>query len=194
MSCTKLADLSARNRDRWLLGCAGLHNNTPCITDSFIGVEVWGVGGKVFHRETRVLTQELQERFSLMGGGVIQQNNDWAAQVSQQLPQKNADLLLFDVVIEEQIVQAQLVSLRTQRNPGNNGDLVPSPLAMTMNGSLPFRRPGSDHRGDQKEAGFVCKYDMGTQPRSVFFTRGQFLCFQRLIFSSSRSHARRSGF
>lgn len=45
--------------------------------------------------------QELLERFSLMGGGVIQQNNDSAAQVPQQLPQKNADLLLSHVVKEE---------------------------------------------------------------------------------------------
>jgi len=45
--------------------------------------------------------QEFLERFSLMGGGVIQQNNDGAAQVPQQLPQKNADLLLSDVVKEE---------------------------------------------------------------------------------------------
>jgi hypothetical protein len=67
-------------------------------------------------------------------------------------------------------------------------------MAMTMKGSLPFRRPGSDHRGDQKEAGFVGKYDMGAQPRSAFFTRGQSFGFQRLIFSSSRSNARRSGF
>src|SRR5437879_5239968 len=167
---------------------------TTCITSSLICVELRGVRGKIFDRQTRVLMQELVERVSLMGGGVIQQNNDGAAQVSQQLPQKNADLLLSDVVIEEQIVKAQLLPLGAQRNSGYDGDLVSSPLAMTMNGSLPFRRPGSDHRGDQEEAGFVRKYDVGTQPRSVFFTRGQFLCFQRLIFPSSRSNARRSGF
>jgi hypothetical protein len=60
-----------------------------------------GVGRKIFDRETRVLIQEPLERLSLMGGGVIQQNNDSAAQVPQQLPQKNADLLLSDVVKEE---------------------------------------------------------------------------------------------
>jgi hypothetical protein len=35
---------------------------------------------------------------------------------------------------------------------------------------------------------------VGTQPRSVFFTRSQSWRFQRSIFSSSRSKARRSGF
>ena len=100
----------------------------------------------MFDREARVLAQELLERFSLMGRGVIQQNNDWAAQVPQQFPQKKADLFLLDVVIEEKVVEAQSVSLGAPRNSGDNGDLVPPPLAMTMKGSLSLRRPGSDHQ------------------------------------------------
>ena len=47
--------------------------------NSFIGVEFRGVGRKMLDSETRVLTEELLERFSLMGGGVIQENNDGAA-------------------------------------------------------------------------------------------------------------------
>ena len=141
-----------------------------------------------------MLVHEFLERFPLMSGGVIQQNNDGAAQVPQHLPQKNADFFLADVVEEEQIVKAQSLSLGAERNSGDHRDLVPSPLTMTMNGSLSLRRPGPNHGWNQKEAGFVGKYDMGAQPRSVFFTWGQFLCFQRLIFSSSRSNARRSGF
>lgn len=98
--------------------------------------------------ETRVLMQELLERFSLMGGGVIQHNNDWAAQVVQQLPQKYTDLLLTDVVVEEQIVEAQVASLGAERNSGDYRDFVASPLAMPMDGGLPLRRPGSGHRGN----------------------------------------------
>jgi hypothetical protein len=45
------------------------------------------------------------------GGGIIQQHNDRAAQVPQQLTQKNTDLFLGDVVVEEQIVEAQSLSL-----------------------------------------------------------------------------------
>ena len=47
--------------------------------DSFIGVEFRGIGGKVFDGETWMLTQELPEGFSLVGGGIIQQHNDRAA-------------------------------------------------------------------------------------------------------------------
>ena len=48
-----------------------------------------------------MLIPEFLERFSLMGGGVIQQSDDGAAQVAQYLPQKNADFLLSDIVEEE---------------------------------------------------------------------------------------------
>jgi hypothetical protein len=51
--------------------------------------------------------QKLFDRRSPVGRGVIQQNDDRAAQVAQQLTQKHTDRLLPDVVIEEQIVEAQ---------------------------------------------------------------------------------------
>jgi len=45
--------------------------------------------------------QEFLERFSLMGGGVIQQNNDGGRAGAAAAPAENADLLLSDVVKEE---------------------------------------------------------------------------------------------
>jgi hypothetical protein len=48
-----------------------------------------------------MLAQELPEGFLLVGGGIIQQHNDRAAQVSQQLTQKHTDLFLGDVVAKE---------------------------------------------------------------------------------------------
>jgi hypothetical protein len=62
---------------------------------------------------------------------------------------------LPDVVKEEQIVEAQLVPLGAQGNSGNDGDLVPPPLAMTMHGSLASRSPSLDHVGNQQEACFI---------------------------------------
>jgi hypothetical protein len=69
--------------------------------DSFIRVEFRGIGGKVLDGETWMLAQELPERFPLVGGGIIQQHNDRAAQVPQQLTQKHTDLFLGDVVVKE---------------------------------------------------------------------------------------------
>ena len=129
-----------------------------------------------------------------MGGGIIQQSNDWAAQMAQQLAQKPADLLLPDVVEEEQIIEAEPMPPRAQRNSGDDGDLLPPPLAVAMKGSLPRRSPRPHHVGNEQKARFVGKDYVGAQPRSVFFMRGQSFPFQRSMASSFRSRARRSGF
>ena len=107
--------------------------------------------------ETRMFSKESLEWLPLMGGGIIQQHNDRAAQVPQQLTQKHADLLLSDVVKEEQIVEAESVSFRAQRNSGDDGDFVAASLAMTLQGRRASGRPGSDHQGGQEEAGFIGK-------------------------------------
>ena len=107
--------------------------------------------------ETWMLAQELPEGFPLVGGGIIQQRDDGTPQMPQQLAEKPADLLLPDVVEVEQIVEAQLMPPGAHRNPGNDGNLVPPPLAMTMEGSLALRGPGLDHGGNQQEARLVGK-------------------------------------
>ena len=112
----------------------------------------------------------------------------------QQLTQESTDLLLPDVVKKQEIVEAQVMPPRAHRNSGNDRDLVAPSLAMAKNGSLALRSPGSDHVGDQEEARFIGKDDVGIQPRSVFFIRNQFFCFQRTMAFSFCSSARRSGF
>jgi hypothetical protein len=99
-----------------------------------------------------VFPTEFLERLPLMGGGVIEQNNDRAAQVPQQLTEKHTDLLLSNVVEEEEIVETQALSLGTERNPRDHRDSVPSSLPMMMDRSLPFWSPGANHRGNQEEA------------------------------------------
>lgn len=123
--------------------------------DAFIGIEFRGVGGKMLDVEARVLAQKVVERFPLVSGGIIQQRDDGTPQMPQQLTEKPTDLLLPDVVQVEQIVKAQSLSPGAQRNSGNDGDLVPPPLAMTMQGSLALRGPGFDYGGDQEEARFI---------------------------------------
>jgi len=53
------------------------------------------------------------------------------------------------------------------------------PVTMMKEGRLSARSPCLSHRGDQEETPLVDKDDVGTQPRSVVFTRGQLVCFQR---------------
>ncbi len=47
------------------------------------------------------------------------------------------------------------------------------PVAMVNDGRLAARSPGLSYRWDQEEARLVDEDDVGTQPRSVFFTLGQ---------------------
>jgi hypothetical protein len=82
-----------------------------------------------------------------VGGGVVEQNDDGAAEVAQQLAQKSTHFFLSDVVEEEQIVEAQVLSLRTDRDSRDDGDFVAAPLAMSLNGGRALGSPGSDHQG-----------------------------------------------
>jgi hypothetical protein len=128
---------------------------------------------------------------SVSGIGVF---DDRPAQMAEQLAQEYANLVLPDVVMEEQIVKPQAMSAGAYGNSRNDGDFVSPSLPVTMNGSLLLRSPGPDHIGNQQQAQFVGKDDVGTQPCSVFFIRRHSSCFQRSISSSFRSNARRSGF
>jgi len=69
--------------------------------NSFVRIKFWSVGGEMLDLETPVLSEKFLEWLSLMGGGVVHENDDRAAQVPQQLTQKDTDFFLCDVVIEE---------------------------------------------------------------------------------------------
>lgn len=138
-------------------------------------------------------TLELRQRFSMMSLRVVQDHNHWAAQVPQQIAEEDANLIVPNVVEVKLVEKTQELALRADRDSRDDGDLVTT-VTMPMHRSLAARRPGLDHIRDQQESGFVGKDDVGTQPRSVFFTRGHSFCFQCSISSSFRSMARFSGF
>jgi hypothetical protein len=63
-----------------------------------------------------MLALKLFDRCSLVCGGVIQQYAHRAAQMTRQFTQIQADLILPDVVIEEQLVEPQVAPLRAHRS------------------------------------------------------------------------------
>ena len=136
---------------------------------------------------------DFAQRLSLMGLGVVQKCDHRTSQVPEQMAEEYTYLLLPDVLEVELVIQTQAVPSRAYRDCRNDRDLVP-PIAMAMHRSLAPRCPSLDDIRDQQESGFVNEDDVGTQPRSVFFTRGQSFRFQRSMASSSRSAARVSGF
>jgi len=125
--------------------------------NSFVGVEVGSVSGKVLDVQAWVSAEEPGERGAVVGGGVIEQNDDGTAEVAEQLAEKSAHLFLSDIVEEEQIVEAQVLSLGTDRDSRDDGDFVAAPLAMTLPGRAPLGSPGSHHQGSQQEARFIGK-------------------------------------
>ena len=123
----------------------------------FVGVEVGSVGGKVFDVQARVSPQELDERGAGVRGGIVQQNDDRAAEVAEQFAEKSTHFFLSDIVEEEQIVEAQVLSPGTDRDSRDDGDFVAASLAMTLQGRAPLGSPRSDHQGSQQEARFIGK-------------------------------------
>jgi len=147
----------------------------------------------VFDMETGMLALEFYQRFPMVGGRIVEDGDHWAAQVPQEVAEEHTHLLVPDVVEVKLVEKAQMLALGADGDSRNDGDLVPS-VTMPMHGSLVARGPSLDHIRDQQEPGFVREDDIGAQPRSVFFTRGQSFRFHCRIASSSRSTARFSGF
>ena len=143
--------------------------------------------------QSRMLSQQFVERFTLVGAGVVEEHNHRAAQMPKQMSEEHAHLLLPDIAEPEMVVKAEVLSFRTDGDSRDGRDLVP-PIAMANDWSAAAGCPGFDDIRDQEESGFVGKHEVGAQPRSVFFTRGHSFCFQRSMASSSRSMARVSGF
>jgi hypothetical protein len=59
--------------------------------------------------EAGMLLEEFLEGLPLVSGGIVQQNNDPAPEMPQQLTQKTTDLVLPDVVEKEEIIEAQVM-------------------------------------------------------------------------------------
>ncbi|MGC1786191.1 MAG: hypothetical protein WA718_05585 [Terriglobales bacterium] len=60
--------------------------------------------------QAAMLSQQLLERGSLVGGRIVQDHDHLAPQVAQQLAQKQANFFLSDVVEIELIVQTQALA------------------------------------------------------------------------------------
>ena len=89
------------------------------------------------------------------GWKLFQQDDEWTAQMAQQLPEKQANFLLPDIVEVKLIVQAQVLSAGTYGDSGNDRDLVAASLAMIVNRSTTLRGPRPDDVRDQEKARLV---------------------------------------
>ncbi len=68
----------------------------------------------MFDAQTAMAPLELFDRTTLVGCGIVQENDERARQMTQQLAQEEADLFLPDVVVEKQVVKVQPVAARAE--------------------------------------------------------------------------------
>lgn len=160
---------------------------------AFVGVEFRGIRREVLEAQARLALEKGPDDRPAMDLAVVPEHHHRAAQVPQQMAEEVARIGGADVGAVEPEVESAPVPARTERQPGDHGHAVVA-LPVVEERRLPARRPRPPHRRDQEEARFVDEDEVGTQPRGVFFTRGQSRVFQRVMAASSRCNARRSGF
>src|SRR6516164_88671 len=122
--------------------------------NALVRIQLRGVGGETLQAQTRVFAEELIQRCAFMGWGIVQKHDHPTAQVSQQMTEEDAHLLLPDVVEPKLVIEAEVLSPGTDRDSRDNGDSLSS-IPMTQDRSLAPGGPGLDHVGDQQEPGFV---------------------------------------
>lgn len=164
------------------------------VPDAFVWVELGRIAGEIVHDKTAVALAQRIERLAVVNAGIVEQHEERAAKVVQQLADELAHTRAVEVLIGiDSVVERQMVAMRTDADRRDHRHLVAA-RAVSMARGVATRRPGLEHGGNQEEARFVEEDEMGTQPGSVFFTRDQLTSFQRTIAASLRSCARRSGF
>ena len=84
--------------------------------DGFVGVELRGVGWKVFKMQSREAAADFPNPLSFVNAGVVPDDDHVPAEVVQQVPEEFADLAVPDVVCVTLEVQADALT------PGSNGD------------------------------------------------------------------------
>ena len=159
----------------------------------FDRVEFGCVGGQFLQVQARISMAELLQSLAVVDRGTVPNDEHMAAQMFEQVPKKVLHLIARDILCVKPEVEPNPPAFRTDRQTADDRDpgVV---VAVSDDRSLTHQRPGTPDSWNQHEARFVGEDDVRTQPRSVFFTRGQSLRFHCLIRASSRSSARLSGF
>lgn len=145
-------------------------------------------------------TGDIADQDGAVGGraavdvGAVEQHEDRAAKMTKQVAQEGHDVGRAEVLVQLAAeVEPAATPAGAEREGGKNRDTVVL-LPVAQQGRMTAWRPGAPYAGRQLVSRFVEEDEVGAQPRSVFFTRGQSRFFQRSIAASSRSNALRSGF
>jgi len=161
----KCPDFTAQEGHQFLRGIGssvrqGILQKGP---DPLVGIEFRSVWRERFEMETGEASEELFQQGSLVDLPVIEQGDDMAAQMLQQVTEEQADLFTVDVCLVEMTVQADTPTKGAERDGGNGGDSI-MPVAVVEDRCLAAGAPCLAHRRDQQESRFVDEDDVGCQP------------------------------
>ena len=92
--------------------------------------------------------KEFRQPLAFVSSRIVQQYDHLAAQMPEQVAQEKANFLLRNIVVEQEVIEAQLLPLWADRNTRDDRHLIP-PTGMAMNGSLADRGPGLGYIRDQ---------------------------------------------
>lgn len=133
-------------------------------------IELRGIGRRAFQVQARVACaqgRQIRVRAGRVDGGAVPDHDDMSTKMLEQIPEKVVDFLMRNVLRIQAEVQAQAPAPGTDRQATDDGD-TRTLVAMPHDGGLADRCPGTSDGGNQQEARFVGKDEVGTQPRSVF--------------------------
>ena len=170
--------------------CQWMRHGMPWRFDR---VQLRRVRGQLLQVQTRVVVAERLQPLGVVDRRTGPDDDDVAAKMFKQVAEKVLNLIAREVLFVKPEVESEPLAFWTDRQATDDRDpgVV---VAIADDGGLTHPRPGTPNGGNQHEARFVGKDDVRTQPRGVFFTRGQSLRFHGSIRTSSRSSARLSGF
>lgn len=138
---------------------------SPYLLD---GIERGGISWERINMKSLGLTKERLDLFALMDLAAIPDENNVAGQVAQQVLQESNDSQPLDILFEmKPEIESQVLTVGRDCKTPDNRDLVPA-VTVPQYRSLPHGGPGLTDVGDEQEAAFVEKCQVGLEPSGFF--------------------------
>jgi hypothetical protein len=135
----------------------------------FGGVQLRGVRREAIHVQSSVAAAYVVlHEASVMDRSAIPDQYDWSREVAHQAAEKRHDFYTADVVVGVELdVHAESRSAGRNRQRCDGGNAVPA-IAVIEKRRVALGSPRTSNGGDQKEAAFVYKSEVGAQPTRFF--------------------------
>jgi hypothetical protein len=168
------------------------------MPDPFGGCELSSVHTRILKAKSRPRDQHIAPEFVVVNLCVVPHNDYVTAQILEQTREEIVRFLLRYALGVYAKVQTE-TTLRGAYLQSADRNLQTAAIAVANRCFFPTDPPTYANWRDQHEARFIGKDFLGeaevsTQARSASFTCGDRLRFHSLLFFSSRSRTRRSGF